>query len=139
MSSVDIPQMMKMVEESAGEWFYEHITGHEVKYENKNWNLRKLRPDGSYGGIWVQFNKDNHVTILNRYRVDLYDFQVYLFNTLLSESVYHKVKYEGLVEVLGEKEVNDAYEGMKNFVDDIKNVIIDVDRKKNIKLLFNND
>lgn len=132
---IDIQDMMEMVEVRMKPWFYEHISGFEVKHDNGYWVIRKIRPDGSYGGIWIHFNRDNYETILNNYQVSLYDFQVELYQSCLMETIYHKHMYDNLREVLGPDEVDSAEMDFKAFGEAIAGAISKENKKRSIKLL----
>jgi hypothetical protein len=133
---IDIEDMMGLVESRFDTWFYEHVSGFEIKHEKETgWNLRKIPESGKYGGVWVQFNTKSYDMWFNKFSISLHDFQMQLYESCLTEAIYHKSMYDNLKELLGSDEVDSAEMDFIAFGEAIAGEIGKIDRKRNIKLL----
>lgn len=133
---ISIEDMIKMIESRMNPWFYEHVSGFEIKNEKETgWNLRKIPDSGIYGGVWIQFNTKSYNMWFNKFGIDLYEFQMRLYESCLMEAVYHKHMYDNLIEILGKEAVESAEMDFKVFGEAIASQILSIDKRRSIKLL----
>lgn len=134
---ISVEELMLRLEKRRNPYFYEHISGFEVKFgpESEHWSFRKIPESGTYGGIWIEFNVDTYSKRFNDFNLDIYTFQQELYRSCLTEAVYHKMAYDNIRKALGDEAVDIAEKEFKSFGEALSGVISKVVKRKNIKLV----
>jgi len=135
---IGVEDLMTVVEKGRNPYFYDHISGFEVKFgpESDHWKLRKIPESGTYGGIWIDFNKDSCISKFNRFMINIGDFQNSLHSSCLTEAIYHKMVYDNLRELLGYEVVDIAEKDYKVFGENLVGAIKKALKRSVIKLVY---
>ena len=134
---ISVEELMIRIEKRLNPYFYDHISGYEVKFgpESEYWSLRKIPKSGKYGGIWIDFSVDTYSRRFNDFKLDIYAFQQELHRSCLTEAVYHKMAYDSIRKALGDEAVDAAEADFRAFGDALIGAITKVVKRRDIKLV----